>query len=175
MELSFTVKSSIRIQNPGFPAAEMRANMMLVRDVVRARILSGVNLQDTGARPLAPGYARYKVRHGASPVRNWRLTGALMNSMDVTRATDGYATIGFRGEDQRIRARFQAKGRSYKGPRVRRDRYIDELRGGTVIGAPWALGPEPMFGLSPNDRRAANGIMRSSFFRRMADMFTTRK
>lgn len=163
MELSFTVKSSIRIQSPGFPADEMRANMLLVRDVVRSRILSGVNLQDAGARPLVAGYVRAKVRKGGVPIRNWKLTGALMNALDVTRSTDNYATIGFHGEDQRTKARFLQAGGGYRAP---------GKQGGIKR---WKAGPEPMFGLSPNDRRAASGIMRASFFRRIADVFTSRK
>lgn len=135
-DLNFTVKTALRLQNPSLGIEGMRALALAARDSMRTRILSGVNLSDSPARPLGRYYAAYKTRAGAQPIRNWKLTGALMASMDVTRCTEQYSTVGFRGEDQRLKARRQSSGRSYKNT---------------------------MFGLSPNDQHAVHRAIRSAW------------
>lgn len=158
-DLNFTVKTALRLQNPSLGIDGMRAVALAARDSIRARILSGVNLSDAPARPLGRYYAAYKIRAGAQPIRNWKLTGALMASMGVTRCTEQYSTVGFRGEDQRMKARMQETGYSYKGARVR----VSRLGFTRVIGAHWRGGAEPMFGLSPNDQHAVRRAIRSAW------------
>ena len=78
--------------------------------------------------------------------------------MDVTRCTERYSTVGFRGEDQRLKARMQEKGYSYKGWRLKKRLWYTR-----VVGAPWRVKPQPMFGLSPNDQHAVRRSIRSAW------------
>jgi hypothetical protein len=157
-DLNVTVNTALRLRNPSLGIEGMRAVALAARDSMRTRILSGVNLYDAPAPALGRYYAAYKTRAGAQPIRNWKLTGALMASMDVTRCTETYLTVGFRGEDQRTKARMQSRGMSYKGERVKSTQW-----GTRRIGVAWRGGAEPMFGLSPNDQHAVRRAIRSAW------------
>ncbi len=82
----------------------------------KSRVLAGINVQDQPAKPLKAtrrmwsperrryvDYADYKIDHGGEPIRNMRLTGALLGSMHVTSVGEGRVRAGFT-PDQNIKA-----------------------------------------------------------------------
>ena len=95
------------------PAMQRIAEKVLVS--VKMRISNGLDVNDRPAPPLKPrpmtrrgkdgmitfqdrarsGYADAKRRRNIPPIRNWRFTGKLMNSMVVLSARPNQATIGF--------------------------------------------------------------------------------
>lgn len=68
------------------------------------RIGTATNVHDQPAKALNPAYAREKVRKGAQPVRDYRLTGALLSSRDVVSSGDHAAAIGFSDSLQEAKA-----------------------------------------------------------------------
>lgn len=86
-----------------------------VSDSVKARILSGVNVQGSSALPLSMkysvkrdqtgriirmgadrGYRAWKAKKFPPAIRNWKMTGFSLSQMGVVSATNGQAVIGFK-------------------------------------------------------------------------------
>ena len=82
-----------------FSAGRMNTVGQAAVDSSRARILAGLNVHDAPALPLSPKYAKRKVRAGQPPIRNWKLTGALLASMDVQRTEVNSVSFGFTSAD----------------------------------------------------------------------------
>ena len=101
----------------------------------RARILLGLNVNDAPARPLSKGYAKQKVRAGQPPIRNWRLTGALLASMEVQGKTLNSVSFGFTSINYAKLMKLAA----------------------------WNSNVEHMTGLSPRDRDNVDRVMQTEF------------
>lgn len=70
------------------------------------RIQSGVNVQDQPAKPLRPGYSKFKARKYPPAVRNMTLTGRTLRSSKVLIASANKVTIGFTDPVSERRAHF---------------------------------------------------------------------
>lgn len=133
MNYRVNVKSTPQVVLPGIPAGQMASFGEHAIAVEGRRILRGMNIYDEAAAPLTRGYARRKQRAGQPPIRNLRLTGALLAARVVTRAEDGKVRVGFGTQpEQRIKA------------------HTNQER-------------EPQFGLSPLDKHEVAAEMRNEY------------
>jgi hypothetical protein len=91
-----SIKRSVRIQAPLFTRAQRVAVGNIALNVVRDRIKTATDANDSPAKPLCAirprhGGASYVVqkqmRTGQPAVRDWTLTGAMLKSLRVTVAT----------------------------------------------------------------------------------------
>ena len=62
---------------------------------VGERILSARDVYDNAAKPLRPGYAKWKDRRYPPAIRNWFVTGVTLRSMKTLEAAANRAIIGF--------------------------------------------------------------------------------
>jgi hypothetical protein len=110
---------------PGFfTAAQMREIGAEAIAAMKARNARAQDVFDAENQPLSKKYGQRKVREGAKPVRDLRLTGELMDSLQVTEASSGEAKI------------------AVVGPAYRKGLFNQNRDSGH---APW-------FGISPDDR-----------------------
>ena len=73
---------------------------------VQKRILAGIKVDDSQARPLKGDvksdkyipYAEQKVRKGLAGIRNWTWSGKTLKSMQVLSASEDKAVVGFVGD-----------------------------------------------------------------------------
>lgn len=97
-----------------FSSEQMTTLAGVLRDSMRTRMLAGLSVSDSPAKPLTPKYAATKQRRGGQPVRDWKLTGKTLNSMAVLSASENRAVIGFSDpRAARIAAFNQRKERSF--------------------------------------------------------------
>jgi hypothetical protein len=82
-----------------FPPDRMDTIGRAAVDSSRARIASGLNAADSPTTALSAQYAKRKVRAGQPPIRNWRLTGALLAGMGVQQSQENSVSIGFTSVD----------------------------------------------------------------------------
>ncbi|MGC4052937.1 MAG: hypothetical protein QM757_26720 [Paludibaculum sp.] len=124
---------------------------------VKLRISQALDVNDNPAPPLRPGvrrktpmissstatvfrsyYPQAKQRRNIPPLRNWRFTGKLLNSMQVLSAGPGRVVVGFVERSYNLN-----KGRAATTTQVAA---INQNR--------W-----PQFGVSPNDRKAVDIVL----------------
>jgi hypothetical protein len=84
-----------RFEVPGYSPQQMIAIANPVAKSVGDRILSALDLNDTPALPLKPGYSKWKARKYPPAVRNWSVTGVTLRSLKTLEATHNRAVIGF--------------------------------------------------------------------------------
>ena len=83
-----------------FSAQQMVELGQVAVDSIKARLERAENIYDQPAKPLSEGrrgtgYRRYKARKAPPAIRNWRLTGRTLRGMNVLRANENRAVIGF--------------------------------------------------------------------------------
>lgn len=134
MTFRINLKSTVFVAVPTFSAEQLQGFGESAIEVMKRRILLGVNVSDQPAKPLKASrrtwdprirryvdYADYKSSIGRNPIRDLFLTGAMLNSLRVTSVGDHGVRIGFPAS-QMVKA------------------HANQER-------------EPMFGLSPADQR----------------------
>lgn len=85
----------VRLTFSPFSAEQFHQIGSVMLDTIITRIRSGVNAQDTPARPLNPAYAKRKIRRNRSPIRDWSWRGFTLASAKVKVASEDSVTIGF--------------------------------------------------------------------------------
>ena len=83
-------------------------------DSIKARLARAENIYDQPAKPLSEGkrgggYRRYKSRKAPPAIRNWKLTGRTLRGMNVLRANENRAVIGFSDPVAGMRAAINQK------------------------------------------------------------------
>lgn len=68
------------------------------------RLSRGVDSNDQPAPPLNPRYEKRKIKAGATPIRDNRLTGEMLASFGVRNADTNSASVGFSSEISEIKA-----------------------------------------------------------------------
>ena len=101
--MSVQITINRRDRNP------FRVDMRKVGEVavraIRERTARGVNSQDQPAKALTPAYAKAKLRAGAQPIRDLRLTGGTIAALAVTEVSAGRVVIGFNDASAELRAK----------------------------------------------------------------------
>lgn len=98
----------VRIVGPEFVA---RDNIRIIEagwDSIKERLAKGINSDDSPSKPLSPSYARLKSRRfGLPPVRDLRLTGALLDrEIQVRYADERGAIMDASTREGRMKARL---------------------------------------------------------------------
>jgi len=83
-----------------FTAQQMVEIGQVAVDSIKARLARAENIYDQPAKLLSEGrrgtgYRRYKSRNAPPAMRNWRRTGRTLCGMNVLRANENRAVIGF--------------------------------------------------------------------------------
>jgi len=78
-----------------FSAEQMQTIGQVMVDTIIARIKSGKNVDDAPSKALRPGYAKYKVKRGRAPIRDWYKRGLTLGSLKVKSANENSVVIGF--------------------------------------------------------------------------------
>lgn len=90
-------KSFVRLADT---ALTTKADMMLVGEIVRRRIVErterGVDATGAAFRPYSKGYAKRKNAAGGRSRVDLRVSGAMMNAIDIIDVTDTSVSLGFR-------------------------------------------------------------------------------
>jgi hypothetical protein len=102
--ISINRTSRPRLQVPGFSPEQMRDIADFSRAAEVDRISQGLNVNDEPAKPLQSGYSLQKRKAGARPVRDLRLTGAMLESRRVIESGENTATVAFDDEAQAAKA-----------------------------------------------------------------------
>lgn len=68
------------------------------------RLARGVDSNDQPAPPLNPRYEKRKIKAGATPIRDMRLTGQTLDSFGVLNADENSASVGFASDIAEIKA-----------------------------------------------------------------------
>lgn len=104
-----------RIGAIGFAQVQMQNIAQAVADAERERVAQGLDRFDQKMRPLAPDYAERKRRKGRQPIRDMRLTGNMLGSLQVTDASATGATVDFRGNTPLRKAYFRQRQDQFHG------------------------------------------------------------
>jgi hypothetical protein len=102
--ISIKETSRPRLSVPGFSPDQMREIGDFARAEEITRISHGLNINDLPAKPLARWYARRKQKAGGQPVRDLRLTGAMLRAREVTGAETNQAVLSFTDPAQEAKA-----------------------------------------------------------------------
>ena len=134
-----------------FAPEDMLGAGQVVCDANFARWDQGLNTMDLPAKPLAPGYAKFKSQHGAKPIRDLRYSGILRRclkplSADQRRVVCGAVEFT---HPLPVRLRPGKKGQ----PAVTRQLTINEILS-------FNQGIERMWGISPRDSEQVNLYVR---------------
>lgn len=78
-----------------FSSQQMLTLGNILADSVRARVGIGLNVNDSPAKPLKPGYARQKTIKGRLPQRDWTMTGRTLAALRCVSANENVAIVGF--------------------------------------------------------------------------------
>jgi hypothetical protein len=81
-----------------------------------ARLAQAININDQPARELTDKYAKAKAKKGARPIRDLRLTGAMMGSRGILDTQDNSVTVGFHAQDQIAKAAINESREKMLGP-----------------------------------------------------------
>lgn len=96
----------VRIVGPRFAADDNIAVIEAGWQSIKRRLARGINADDNPLGPLNQAYARRKIREGARPIRDLRLTGALLDrEIKVRYADDRQAIMDAGTQLGRIKAR----------------------------------------------------------------------
>jgi hypothetical protein len=104
IELQVGIRHSIRLGSLAFSRDDLSAIAGALVDSERYRIARGINVNDHPAKPLSAAYEKQKLRAGARPIRDLRLSGLTMSSFGVLEISEGRAVIGFSGAEANKRA-----------------------------------------------------------------------
>jgi hypothetical protein len=85
----------VRLTFSPFSSEQFHQIGSVMLDTITSRIRSGVNAQDSPAKPLNPAYAKRKLRRNRSPIRDWSWRGFTLGSAKVKVASEDSVTIGF--------------------------------------------------------------------------------
>src|SRR5206468_5192437 len=84
-----------RVVVTGYSPEQMINFGNVLNSSIGDRMDRGLDINDSPAPPLRPGYAKYKQRQGGSGIRDWKLTGRTRRSMKVLSAGQNHAVLGF--------------------------------------------------------------------------------
>lgn len=90
-----------RLSYSPFTADQMNTIAQAGLKSIVARIRSATNINDSPAKALSPGYAKFKENYGrkysvsVAPQRDWVLTGRTIGSAKVKLASEDHAVLGF--------------------------------------------------------------------------------
>lgn len=96
----FEIKVASRpdIKVPGFSTDQMQEIGQYAVDVMKERVAQGVDVLGEPAKPLQPKYAERKRKAGKQPIRDIRLTGNTLGSMQVDPGvTASHVNVKIRG------------------------------------------------------------------------------
>lgn len=95
----FEIKVTRRpnIESPAFNEQQMREIGQAAIDVMKERLATATDVFDKPAPPLQKGYAKQKAKKGKQPIRDIRLTGNTLGSVQVTEADSAHVKIKIRG------------------------------------------------------------------------------
>ncbi len=102
--ISIELKHAPEIVLPTLSPDDVRTLASTAIATEERRIGTATNVHDQPAKALNPAYAREKTREGAQPIRDYRLTGALLFSRQITSSADHAAAIGFSDSLQEAKA-----------------------------------------------------------------------
>jgi len=68
---------------------------IVLADSIKTRIMSGRDVNDNQAPPLAKNYARAKQRRGLNPIRDWRWSGNTLAALGPVTTPAGQIAVGF--------------------------------------------------------------------------------
>jgi hypothetical protein len=112
---SFQTKiSKARFVVSPFTAQQMVELGQVAVDSIKSRLERAENVYDQPAKPLSEGrrgtgYRRYKSGKAPPAIRNWKLTGRTLRGMNVLRANENRAVIGFSDPVAAMRAAINQK------------------------------------------------------------------
>jgi hypothetical protein len=87
---------STKFQPIIFDAETMKNIGTSVMESIKKRIMTGLDISDLPAKPLAKSYHKFKTEKLHLPgIRDWKLTGVTLAHMHVLWAAPNQATIGF--------------------------------------------------------------------------------
>ena len=96
---STSINFSGKVPDFGRGASISSFQMQRLADIglraVKARVAAGIGSDDTSMRPLSKGYFIQKQKLGGEPIRNLRLTGAMLSNLTVRSADESGARIAF--------------------------------------------------------------------------------
>jgi len=115
-----------RIEIPRFSQEQMHEIGQFSVDGELQRLGHGINAQDQPSRPLKPSYAKQKEKAGAQPVRDLRLTGAMLTARQVTEVSDNTVTVGFTDPLQEAKAAHNEQIEPMLGVSPENKRQLDE-------------------------------------------------
>jgi hypothetical protein len=109
-----TKVSKARFVVSPFTAQQMVELGQVAVDSIKARLERAENIYDQPAKPLSEGkrgtgYRRYKSRKAPPAIRSWKLTGRTLRGMNVLRANENRAVIGFSDPVAAMRAAINQK------------------------------------------------------------------
>ena len=78
-----------------FTSEQMQSIGQVAADAIKARILSGVNVQDQPSKALKPNYEKLKTKRGRAPIRDWYFRGLTLGSLKVKTADENRVVVGF--------------------------------------------------------------------------------
>jgi hypothetical protein len=104
---TFSVKfDAFDLRPPGFTPDQMRAFGVGCINEMEGRLARGQNIYDQAAEPLTARYLKAKIKVGASPLRDLRLTGQTLESLAVIDADEKHVKVGFNNADAYKKALF---------------------------------------------------------------------
>lgn len=102
--MDIRIQRPLRLVIPRFSSEQTRQFAEKARQQIDTRLSNGMNVHDSPAKPLKPGYAKRKQRSGGSGIRDLKLTGAMLDAFQVESANPLSAEIGFTDDAQRLKA-----------------------------------------------------------------------
>ena len=92
---SINVKQRVVLVSPVFSQSQMRGIGQAAIRTEKARLASGVNVNDAPAKPLSRNYARRKRRIRGSAIRDLNLTGSTIAALGIVESSPLSVVIGF--------------------------------------------------------------------------------
>lgn len=104
----FEIKVSKRpnIQVSAFTEQQMQNIGEFAVEAMKERVATATDVLDKPAKPLQPKYAQQKIKKGKQPVRDIRLTGNTLGSVQVIEHDATHVKIGIRGSTPYRKAIF---------------------------------------------------------------------
>lgn len=115
IELDLKVTEIPRVGTIGYTPDQMQGIADSVVAEEKRRLEAGLNRFDQQMEPLAESYKKRKTAKGKSGIRDMRLTGNMLGSLQVTEATAESATVDFRGRTPLRKAFFRQKFDQFHG------------------------------------------------------------
>ena len=95
--ITINVTNRPDIKMPSFTTEQMSSIGAFAIEVLKERNATGIDIFDRPSEPLQPKYAKQKERKGLQPIRDLRLTGNMLGSVQATETADDHVKIQVRG------------------------------------------------------------------------------